>query len=62
MDDQETTTGLARDVERVALIAWRMLVVVICLCLAALFIAGTYGVIHPGDDFSFGDGSHGGGD
>ena len=32
------------------------------LCVIAVMVAGTYGMLHKGDDFDFGGGSGGGGD
>jgi hypothetical protein len=37
-------------------------VLVVIACVVALFAALTFGVIHNGDDFKFGNGSGGGGD
>jgi hypothetical protein len=36
--------------------------VVVITCVVVLVAAGTFGILHPGNDFNFGHGSGGGGD
>ena len=43
-------------------VAFLAAVMVGVLCLAALFAAFTFAVLHPGDDFDFANGSGHGGD
>jgi hypothetical protein len=55
---EEVVTMLGRAVEA-ALLA---IFVVIVLCGIGLVVAGTYGMLHKGDDFGFGNSRGGGGD
>ena len=43
-------------------VAFLAVLLVAILCVIAIMAAGTYGVLHKGDDFGFDDGGGGGGD
>ena len=43
-------------------VAFLAVLLVAILCVIVIMAAGTYGLLHKGDDFGFNDGSGGGGD
>jgi hypothetical protein len=49
-------------VGRAVELAFLSLLVVAIMCLITVMVAGTYGMLHKGDDFDFGGGHGGGGD
>jgi hypothetical protein len=56
--------GLDRTVSSLEQVARAMLLTVLVValaCVCVLFIAATYGILHNGDDFDFGNGGVGGG-
>ena len=53
---QDLSEVLSRMIEALG----QIVLLVVLVCFALLVIAGTYGILHPGDDFGFGSGSGGG--
>lgn len=57
-DGLDRTVSLLERAARAMVLAT---VVVALVCFSVLVVAGTYGILHHGDDFAFVNGSNGGG-